>query len=151
MNRDGLLGFLRAQPWAVEASVDGEGKPQAAVIGVGVTEKFELVFDTLSSSRKATNLRGNPRIALVMGWDEGQTAQIEGIVDEPTGDALRQLKDIYLQRFPDGHERAALADITYFRVVPTWIRYSDFRATPPTATVFDADGLQRPVEGGPAA
>lgn len=147
MTRSELLRFLRAQPWAVEASVNGECKPEAAVIGVAANEKLELVFDTLSASRKAANLRGNPRIALVIGWDDGQTAQIEGFVDEPTGDELQKLKDVYLQRFPDGHERAALAAIAYFRVSPVWIRYSDFRSTPPTVIVFSAEELQRPVDG----
>lgn len=75
MNRHELLHFLRAQPWAVEASVNGRGEPQAAVIGVAVTDRLELVFDTLATSRKAANLRANPRVALVLGWDEGQTAQ----------------------------------------------------------------------------
>lgn len=91
MTRSELLGLLQAQPWAVEASVNEEGKPQAAVIRVAVTEKLELVFDTLSASRKAVNLQENRRIALVMGWDNGQTAQIEGLVDEPSGDELHQL------------------------------------------------------------
>ena len=147
MTRSELLRFLRAQPWAVEASVNREGKPEAAVIGVTVNEKLELVFDTLSASRKAANLRGNPRIALVIGWDDAQTVQIEGLVDEPTGDELQRLKDAYLLRFPDGHERAALAAIAYFRVSPVWIRYSDFRSVPPTVIVFSAEELQRPVDG----
>lgn len=135
MTRNDLLEFLRAQPWAVEASVDGH-QPQAAVIGVAVTDNLELVFDTFVSSRKASNLRENPRIAVVMGWDNGQTAQIEGVADEPGGAELERLKLAYVQRFPDGHDRARLPDITYFRVSPTWIRYSDFRTTPPTIVVF---------------
>ena len=147
MTRSELLRFLRAQPWAVEASANAQGNPEAAVIGVAVTEKLELVFDTLTASRKAANLRRNRRIALVMGWDDGQTAQIEGIVDEPTGDELQQLKAVYLQRFPDGHARAALAGIAYFRVSPVWIRFSDFRSTTPKVIVFDAEELQRPVNG----
>jgi general stress protein 26 len=147
MTRSDLLRFLRAQPWAVEASVNGEGKPEAAVIGVAVNEKLELAFDTLSASRKAANLRGNPRIALVIGWDDAQTVQIEGLVDEPTGDELQNLKNDYLMRFPDGQERAALADVAYFRVTPVWIRYSDFRSAPSTVIVFDAKELQRLVDG----
>jgi uncharacterized pyridoxamine 5'-phosphate oxidase family protein len=151
MSRDELLGFLRAQQWAVEATVDSEGRPQGAVIGVCVTEMFELLFDTRSDSRKAANLRGNPRIALVMGWDDGQTAQIEGIADEPLGEALRPLQEAYLQRFPDGRERAALGGIAYFRVVPDWIRYSDFRCTPPAVALFMAEDLHAPAGSPPAA
>lgn len=142
MTRDELLRFLRDQPWAVEASVRDGGKPEAAVIGVAVTDRLELVFDTQGTSRKAENLRANPRIALVVGWDHGQTAQVEGVADEPSGDDLARLKASYLARFPDGHERAALGDIAYFRVTPTWIRYSDFRSTPPTIIVFDKGAIE---------
>ncbi len=97
MTRDELLEFLRAQQWAVEASVTGQGGPQAAAIGVAISEELELVFDTLGASRKARNLRTNPNIALVVGWDDGQTAQIEGIVDEPTGAELQRLAAVYLE------------------------------------------------------
>lgn len=141
MTRGELLQFLRGQPWAVQASVGPQGQPQAAVIGVAVTDRFELVFDTLGASRKAANLRAHPRIALVIGWDEGQTVQVEGVADEPTGDLLRHLRDAYLRRFPDGHDRAAHPDITYFRVMPEWVRYSDFRTTPPTVAEFHAAEL----------
>lgn len=143
MTPDQLLEFLRGQRWAVEASVAKENQPQAAVIGVAVTEKCELVFDTLAASRKAENLRANPRIALVVGWDDGQTAQIEGVADEPTGGELRRLKEIYFNRFPDGRSRAAVEEMTYIRVSPSWIRYSDFRSTPPAVTVFSADDIRR--------
>lgn len=136
-----MLQFLRAQPWAVEAIVTQQGEPQAAVIGIAVTDELELVFDTVGTSRKATNLRASPRIALVVGWDGGQTAQIEGVADEPTGDELQRLKEVYLRRFPDGHDRVRLPGIAYFRVSPAWIRYSDFRTTPPTMAVFEGSDL----------
>lgn len=147
VKRDELLQFLRAQPWAVEATVTGEGGPQAAVIGVAVSDELELVFDTLATSRKARNLRANPRVALVIGWDHGQTAQLEGLADEPVGAELRRVQDVYLRRFPDGHARAALPDIVYVRVVPSWIRYTDFRTTPPTVAVFEGDLARSTADG----
>ncbi|MBX3229049.1 MAG: pyridoxamine 5'-phosphate oxidase family protein [Labilithrix sp.] len=131
MNRRELVEFLRAQKWAVEASVTTAGAPQAAVIGVAVTDDLELVFDTVTDTRKAVNLRADPRIALVMGWDEGKTAQIEGVADEPAGEDLKRLKHVYLTKFPDGLEREQWPNITYFRVRPTWIRFSDFTVEPP--------------------
>lgn len=90
MTRSEVLQFLRAQPWAVEASVDEQCKPEVAVIGVATAEPHDLVFDTLSASRKAAILRWNSGIALVMGWDNRQTAQIESLVDEPSGDELQR-------------------------------------------------------------
>jgi len=131
MNRAELVTFLRAQKWAVEASVNDAGAPQAAVIGVAVTDDLEIVFDTVTDTRKARNLRTNPQVALVIGWDDGRTAQIQGTADEPTGDDLARLKKAYFAKFPDGIDRAEWPDIAYFRVRPTWVRVSDFTSDPP--------------------
>lgn len=127
MNRSELLAFLRRHRYAVQASVATDGSPQAAVIGVAVSDELELVFDTLGTSRKAQNLRRDGRIALVVGWDEEQTVQLQGTADEPQGEALASLKQTYFGAFPDGPEREGWPDITYFRVRLTWARYSDFR------------------------
>jgi hypothetical protein len=142
MNRTDLITFLRAQKWAVQASTAPDGAPQAAVIGVAVTDRLELVFDTLGDTRKAVNLRANPLIALVVGWDDGQTVQLQGMADEPTGDDLARLKRAYFEKFPDGLEREALPKITYFRVFPQWVRYSDFRCNPPIILTWSADDFR---------
>ncbi len=94
-----LLAFIRAQKWAVQSSVSESGAPQAAVIGVAVTNELELVFDTLESTRKCENLRRDPRIALVIGWDDAQTVQLEGVADEPTGAQRERLVSVYLENF----------------------------------------------------
>jgi hypothetical protein len=83
MQRDQLIQFLRRYKLAVQASVAADGTPQAAVVGIAISDQLELVFDTLESTRKYQNLRANPRIALVIGWDHEITAQIEGIVTSP--------------------------------------------------------------------
>ncbi len=127
MTRAELLSFLRRHRYAVQASTAAGGSPQAAVIGIAVSAQLELVFDTLGTSRKATNLRREPRVALVVGWDEEQTVQLEGHADEPTGDELALLQGVYFEQFPDGPERQRWPDITYFRVRISWARYSDFR------------------------
>ena len=128
MNRRELLAFLRGHRLCVEASVSPEGHPQAAVVGYGVSDELELVFDTLESTRKLRNLRRDPRVALVVGWDEEQTAQIEGLADEPGGEELARLKEAYFAAFPDGVDRESWPGITYVRVRPVWVRYSDFRS-----------------------
>lgn len=127
MTRAELLSFLRRHRYAVQASTAADGAPQAAVVGIAVSEQLELVFDTLGTSRKAHNLRRDGRIALVVGWDEEQTVQLEGRADEPVGDELARLKAVYFAQFPDGPEREQWPDISYMRVRLTWARYSDFR------------------------
>lgn len=134
---------MRRQRLAVQASVAAAGGPQAAVVGVVVNDELEVFFDTLSTSRKYANLRRDPRAALVLGWDleEGCTLQLEGVADEPGGTELARLKQLYFAAFPDGVARQAWPDIAYLRVRPTFIRFSDFRTTPPTIVEFDAPAL----------
>jgi PPOX class probable F420-dependent enzyme len=127
VTRSELLTFLRRHRLCVQASVSAGGAPQAAVVGFAVTDDLEIVFDTIGTTRKMTNLRRDPRVAITVGWDDEQTAQIEGVADEPSGDDLARLKDVYFGVYPDGVERQAWKDITYVRVRPTWARYSDFR------------------------
>ena len=66
MTREALLDFMRSEKYAVQTSVSPGGLPQAAVVGIAVSDRFEIVFDTLDSSRKAPNLRANPVAALVV-------------------------------------------------------------------------------------
>lgn len=47
----------------------------------------------------------------MIGWDDEQTVQIEGTVDEPQGAELDRLKLIYFAARPDGVERQAWKDI----------------------------------------
>lgn len=127
MTRSELLAFVRPIDHAVMASVNSAGGPQAAIVGIVVSDDLELFFDTSNVSRKCLNLRARPKIAFVIGWDDAQTAQVEGIADEPTGDDLARLKKLYFARFAEGPTREKWPDITYFRVRLTWARYSDFR------------------------
>jgi pyridoxine/pyridoxamine 5'-phosphate oxidase len=128
MEREELLEFLRGQRLAVQASVAANGAPQAAVVGIAVSSSLELVFDTVVTSRKYQNLIRDPRIALVVGWDHEITAQIEGVVDFPTGAELQRVREVYFATYPDGRERLAWQGITHARVRPTWIRYSDLNS-----------------------
>jgi general stress protein 26 len=131
MNRAELVQFLRRYKLAVQASVASDGAPQAAVVGFAVSDSLEIVFDTVETTRKVVNLREQPRIALVIGWDEEKTAQIEGVADFPSGDDLARLQECYFAIYPDGRARLSWPGITYVRVRPTWVRYSDFTQDPP--------------------
>ena len=134
ISRTDLLAFMRQQQYAVQASVSPSGTPQAAVVGIVVSDRLEVFFDTLASSRKAVNLRHNPAIALAIGStaDGAERAvQLEGIADEPRGADLDRLLALYFATFPDGRERQAWPGITYFRVTPTWLRYSNYAADLP--------------------
>jgi hypothetical protein len=144
MTRAALLEFMRGHRVAVQASVSPLDAAQAAVVGIAVTDRFEIVFDTLSSSRKAQNLRRNPKIAFVIGGladGEERTVQFEGVADEPAGEELERLKRIYYAVYPDGPSRLSWPGLIYVRVRPVWIRFSDFTADPPTMVEFTPSQL----------
>lgn len=96
-----------------------------------MSDRLELVFDTLENTRKYVNLTADPRVALVIGWDDAITAQIEGVADVPSGDELARLRDVYFGPYPDGRDRLAWPGITHIRVRPSWARLSDFTSDPP--------------------
>ena len=143
--RSRLLAFMRGERLAVQATNAADGAPQAAVVGFAVTDAFELVFDTLASTRKARNLRRNAKIAFVIGGlgdGNERTVQYEGIADEPTGAELERLTRAYFAVFPDGPSRANWPGLIYVRVRPTWLRYSDYNVNPPEIIEIGGDDLR---------
>ncbi len=126
---DEAAGFLRLHRYGALSTVSGAG-PQSAVVGIAVTPDFEVIFDTLASSRKYSNLLANPAAALVV-WTDQATLQLEGDASELTHGELESRRQIYFERFPDGRERAALPGIAYFAFRPRWLRFSDFSLDPP--------------------
>ena len=145
-----LLAFMRTQRLAVEASAATEGSVQAALVGIAVTDAFEIVFDTIDSSRKVRNLRRAAGVAFVLGgWQTGdeRTVQYEGTADEPTGAELERIKAAYYATWPDGPSRQSWPGLVYVRVRPTWIRYSDFNGDAPTIVEYTAKDLGVQVAG----
>jgi PPOX class probable F420-dependent enzyme len=125
--RTELIQFLRRQRYGVVASLAADGAPQSAVVGIATGETGEIVFDTLGTSRKAKNLRRDPRVSLAV-WEGERTVQIDGLADEPSGAERDRLREVYFAAFPDGRDRLTWPDITHFRIVPAWARSSDFAA-----------------------
>jgi hypothetical protein len=144
MDPKSLLEFLKSHRLAVEASVSATDTAQAAVVGFAITEQFEIIFDTLDSTRKVANLRQNSKTALVIGGltaGDERTVQYEGLADEPSGAELEPLTEVYYQAYPDGRSRRSWLGLVYIRVRPTWIRYSDYNVDPPLIVEFDRKGL----------
>lgn len=140
MDRADVLAYIKAQRYAVVASASSEGTPQAAVVGIAVTDDFEIVFDTLSTTRKARNLLATPSVAFVIGGllpGDERSVQYEGRASFPVGERRAQFQAEYFKAFPDGRSRLSWPDITYVCVKPTWLRFSDFNVSPPSSVEFD--------------
>lgn len=121
-----ILAFMRTHRLAVIATNARDGPPESAVVGVAVSNDLDLVFDTTAATRKAANLRRDGRLSAVIGWDNEETVQFEGVADEPEGAERERVREIYFAAYPDGRDRLAWEGITHFRVRPTWIRFTSY-------------------------
>ena len=96
-----------------------------------MTPNFEIVFDTVRSSRKYRNLIENDSASFVIGCTGAVTVQFEGTARELSGSELHVYQAVYFAKWPEGPERLSWPEITYIAVKPHWIRYSDFSGKPP--------------------
>lgn len=129
MELGAFVDFVRGRGAAVLATTAADGSPQAALVGVAATDLGELVFDTSAASRKYANLVAMPRVALVIGWENETTLQVEGIAEAVPPEARQRCAEAYFELYPEGADRAAHSDIVLVRVLPRWLRLSDFRPT----------------------
>lgn len=121
--------LLKNTKLAVIATI-GKNAPESAVIEFGHTEDFVLVFDTFQSSRKYKNLKNNPHVSFVIGWDTNITVQYEGVAKEVTGKEKEKYQKLYWEKNPNAKRWENREGITYFKVDPKWIRYSDLNKDP---------------------
>jgi pyridoxine/pyridoxamine 5'-phosphate oxidase len=125
MSRQQLVEFLSRHGLAVIATTHDDGRPQAAVIEIGQSPDGELIFDTMMSSRKYHHLLTRPQVALVIGWDDDQTVQIEGEAVKLDGAEAAAYKDWYLAKHPKARKWADSPTVAWFKVSPTWARFTD--------------------------
>jgi hypothetical protein len=127
-----LLVYMRGHGLAVVATVNQEGAPEGALVGIGVTDKHELILDTVSSSRKHANLVLRPRIAVTFSGPGEQTLQYEGLAFpiSLTGPHDAGYREAYYTAWPDGRERLNWEGLVCWGVTPVWARYSDFERGP---------------------
>ncbi len=130
MEIEAVFQFIRQKRLAVISTVHANGTPGAALVGIAITANNDIVFDTLSTTRKALNLSARPAAALVVGWDDERSVQIEGVAREPEGDDLAAIKGAYFAMWPDGKSREGWPGITYIAVRPRWLRYSHYLGSP---------------------
>ncbi len=130
MKVEEVFDIVRRKRFLVVSTVHESGRPEAALMGFALTAENEFVFDTLSTSRKAVNIAHNPAAALVIGWDDGVSIQIEGEARQPVGDDLARAKAAYFREWPDGRDREHWPNIAYFVVRPRWVRYSSYAGAP---------------------
>jgi pyridoxine/pyridoxamine 5'-phosphate oxidase len=127
-NKQDYYDFLNRHTLAVMSTVHTNGTPEAALIGFGQTENLELVFGTVNTSRKYTNLTANPHVALVIGWEQSETVQYEGTARELSPDELDIVRTSYWLKTPKSEIHNSNPAQRYFIVTPSWVRYTNLEA-----------------------
>jgi Pyridoxamine 5'-phosphate oxidase len=133
-----LYAFMAKYKLGVIGTNGPLATPQAALVGIAITQQLEIIFDTVKSSRKYPNLIARPACSFVIGgWEPGErTVQYEGEAEELKSPELERYQAIYFNVYADGPARLSWPGIVYFVVRPTWIRYSDFDQNPPLIREF---------------
>ena len=125
-----IYDFLNEQIHAVLATVNAENKPEGAFIGFGLDEQMNIVFGTGIKTRKFANIQNNPHVALTITDAEKRiTVQYEGEAKELIKEELDKCKQLYFHKLPSARKFESSTN-RYFKVTPTWIRYSDINETP---------------------
>ena len=126
MDKDEVLAFIKTKQHAVISTYTSNQPPEAALIGFGETDKLELIFGTYKTSKKYKNLKKNDKVAFVIGWDEDFiTVQYEGIAVELKESEIKKYVSLYHKKVPGAVAYLLHPEQTYWKVKPTWIRYSD--------------------------
>jgi general stress protein 26 len=126
--KDLVYQFINQHSLGIVATTNKANEPEAALVGIAVSVNLEIIFDTVKISRKYHNILQNPKVALVIGWDNETTVQYEGMAEILGNDTdAENFKHIYYRAFPDGRERAdTWPGLVHIKIKPRWLRYSNF-------------------------
>src|SRR5487761_2320014 len=125
-----VLAFIDSCGVGVLGTLSESGVPQTAGMGLAISPQLEIIFDTLTTTRKYGNLKAHPQCSFSI-WKGESAVQYEGVAEELSGEELARYQEIYFARMPDGRDRLSWAGITHFVVRPTWLRLSRYDARPP--------------------
>lgn len=67
MDQAAIYNFMAGFCYGIVSSVAADGSPQSALVGIAVTPQFEIVFDTVKSTRKYANPIARPRCSFAVG------------------------------------------------------------------------------------
>jgi len=123
-----ILDFMKTQKFCVISTVSKDGKPEAALIGFSETPELEITFGTSNQSRKFKNLQSNQNVAFEIGSGEPRiTIQYEGVAQPFDKGVFEKTGKFHLTKLPDSSKYVGKSDQVWFKVTPTWIRFTDSR------------------------
>ena len=129
LSLSGFVQFVKDDNLAVLATISPDYVPEAALMGVAVSDSAVLIFDAPAGARKLSNIHFNDRVAVVIGWSGGVSIQVEGSVRIVIGDERKHYEEIYASQFPNSQVSSPSFEV--FVVIPSWVRRYDATTEPP--------------------
>jgi general stress protein 26 len=128
--------YFHKCPLAVISTIDeSQNSSASALIAFAQNDDLELYFMTFVDSRKYVNLQNNQSVSLVIGFDY-TTVQYEGIACALRETAIKEaLYAFSLKETPCSSDFLDDPRARFFKIVPKWIRYSDYTICP--AEIFE--------------
>lgn len=110
VDRAELDDFVRPRHKGVLLTTRSDGRPQASLVTMGLTDDGTVVVSTYPERAKVHNVRRDPRVSMVVLSDDfgGEWVQLDGtadVVDQP--EAVEALVEYYRcisGEHPDWHE-----------------------------------------------
>jgi general stress protein 26 len=131
MDQDQIVkDYFQAQELAVVTTLNRQGQPQSALVGVSKHADFKLVFGTQEHTRKFQNLLDNQTMAVVIGLAKPATIQMEGEARILKGDERAKYEPEHLIQRPGSKAFSNLPGLSYILFTPKWLRYTDITKKP---------------------
>lgn len=123
--------FMKEHDLGVLSTVNPKGLPESSVVGFSETENFEIVIGSFAGARKSDNLKTNPFVSLVVGWEKGHTVQLEGEAHEVTNQEEKNvLIRNHLAKIPTAAKYVSLEEEKIYKIKPHWVRFSNLSTDP---------------------
>lgn len=131
--KEKIFQFIRTCQFGVISTVDpGNLTPESAVVAFSENKHLELFLGSFIDTRKNKNISKNPQVSFVIGWDNTNkiTTQLEGMALLLEGDEREECIKRHFEKNPDSKKYQNDPRQQYFKIIPSWIRYSNFSVDP---------------------
>lgn len=130
-NAKELYEWLDKQVLCTLASIGKNGYPNAATVAFSQTADMGFVIITDKDSRKAANISGNSKVAMVVtNSDDRYTLQLEGDARRLRWEEFEEYSEYHYKKLPFSLPFKDIPGQTPYVIVPVHMRFTDASVRP---------------------
>lgn len=133
-----LNAWLDRQILCTISTLGQDGFPNAATVAFSQDMSLRFFIITDESSRKASNIRQDNRVALTVTNEKDRyTVQLEGLAQELTWSSFKDQEAYHYKKLPFSLPFKDIPGQTPFCIIPVHIRFTDVGVKPWEKTDYD--------------